>query len=542
MALVFGAGLQQFWYLRRLVLFAVGSAVLLSALMGALLAWRSTQNDIEFSAQRAVLNAERLIERASADLQKLDVLTTKACDDTTVNTLKEAVYAATTQIREIGLIQDSNLYCTNFGAANVSLAAVAESLKVGTFISVGPNAIVANNTSLFIYTSREPGRVVNAVLNPIILAQFEQASSELSEAHLEMKYFGPSATSNVPRQNNLLYETGKTSIKTNASALLGGSFRSTKYPIAAEVTVDKAIVWKEYWQTASHLFGVLLPLLLVGALVLDRYLATGALHRMRYKRALKNGQFKVYYQPIVSSQTQRLVGLEALLRWQHPRRGLLRAAQFPELFEDARMEDPIARFVLDQVHKDLGSPPMVVNPLWCSVNIAPALLEHSTFLTLLTQYAKGLSQNQLRIEITERSPVTPAAEISIRELRGSGIKVGLDDFGTGYSNMNQLQSLAYDFIKVDGLLIRGIQSINGLSPVLDSVIQLAARIGTEIVAEGVETHIQAQALALGKVQSLQGYLFGQAKPYKEIVAMLMDEYAIRNVSDDADSTSLPTPH
>jgi c-di-GMP phosphodiesterase len=104
----------------------------------------------------------------------------------------------------------------------------------------------------------------------------------------------------------------------------------------------------------------------------------------RYNQALKRGEFKVYYQPIVSSQTRRLAGMEALLRWEHPKKGLLRAAQFHHLFNDEEMDEPIARFVLETVIKDLKSAPILASHLWCRMNVAPALLERPLFATGFT--------------------------------------------------------------------------------------------------------------------------------------------------------------
>jgi c-di-GMP phosphodiesterase len=210
----------------------------------------------------------------------------------------------------------------------------------------------------------------------------------------------------------------------------------------------------------------------------------------------------------------------------HPKQGLLRAAQFARLFDDEEMDEPIARFVLETVANDFKSAPVAAHHLWCSVNIAPALLERPNFAADIASYAKQMQNNQLRVEITERTPVSPAAEITIRELRGNGIKVGLDDFGTGYSNISQLQTLAYDFIKLDGLLIRGLQSVDSVSPVLESVIDLAARLETDVVAEGVETIVQAQALSSRNVKALQGYLFSQARPFSEILGTVSDEHAL----------------
>jgi sensor c-di-GMP phosphodiesterase-like protein len=520
-----GADLKRFWQLRSLLAASVVATVVLSALIAAFLATRSAQRNIDSSARRAVLNAERLIERTSADLQKLDALSGTTCDAQVQNKLKDAVYAAVSQIREIGLIRGETLYCTNFGPTEVNMAPVKSVLKVGTFISVGPNAVIANNSSLYVYTSRQEGLSINAVINPAILSEFERGSSLSGRAYLEMKYSGVAANGVAPKTPDIVYEIGQRDVKINGEDFFEGQFKSSRYPLFAEIRADHGIFWDEYWPTFRQLLAVLFPLLLVVAFILNRLLAGGALHRIRYHQALKRGEFKVYYQPIVSSQTRKLAGVEALLRWEHPKKGLLRAAQFHHLFNDEEMDEPIARFVLESVIKDLTTAPSSVSHLWCSMNLAPALLERPLFASEFTKLAKQLPANQLRVEVTERTPVTPAAEVTIREFRGHGIRVGLDDFGTGYSNIHQLQTLAYDFIKVDGLLIRGIQTSDGLSPVLDSVIQMADRLGVDIVAEGVETLVQAQALSARNVKNLQGYLFSQARPFSEIVASVGDEHA-----------------
>jgi sensor c-di-GMP phosphodiesterase-like protein len=161
-----GGHLKRFWQLRSLLAFSVVATVVLSALIAGFLASRSAQRSIENSARRAVLNAERLIDRTGADLQKLDALSGTECDAAVQAKLKDAVYGAVSQIREIGLIKGETLYCTNFGPASVNMAPVKDSLKVGTFISVGPNAVIANNSSLFVYTSRQDGLSINAVVNP----------------------------------------------------------------------------------------------------------------------------------------------------------------------------------------------------------------------------------------------------------------------------------------------------------------------------------------------------------------------------------------
>ncbi len=518
--------MKRAWYLQRLLLFALALGFLLSAVLAGFSAWRSTHRAIENTAKRAIFNIERLIDKTSVDLQKLDGLVGAACDEATVAKLKDAVYASTSQIRELGLIENNQLYCTNFGPTKIDLSSVSDSLKPGTYISAGPNVVIPNNNSLFVYTSRLAGRTLDAVVNPQIIADYERAFVFSAKAHLTMIYTGPTG---VPLQlgqlpkTELLYELGQPEV--SGDNHLQAAYISTRFPLLAQVNVESGVFWTEYWPSLLHLLSLLLPFFIVTAFVLDRVLAKGILNRARYKQALRRNQFKVFYQPIVSSQTRRMLGVEALLRWEHPKQGLMRASQFSELFNDTQMEEPIARFVMDTVINDFEAMPTIADHLWCSVNIAPVLLEQPKFVAYLMECSKKMAKQRLRIEITERTPVSPAAEVAIRELRGHGIRVGLDDFGTGYSNINQLQTLAYDFIKLDGLLIRGIQFADGVSPVLDSVIDLAAKLNTEIIAEGVEGTIQAQALAARNVRYMQGYLFSQARPHKEIVALVSQELA-----------------
>jgi sensor c-di-GMP phosphodiesterase-like protein len=521
---LFGGLLQRFWYLRRLVFGAFLLALAVGALLAAAMAWRSAQKSVEYSARRAVLNVERLIDRTSADIEKLDALTEQSCDEQTIQKLKDAVYASTAQIRELGLIKGTTLYCTNFGAVNVDLGSVADALKLGTFISAGPNVVVPNNASVFVYVTRQTGRTVDAVLNPSLMAEFERSFAAGGRGFLSLSYTGAKANKTAAKPE-VIFTAGAPEVVTESAETIEAEYSSTRFPLVAKVTADRNIFWDEYWTLLRQLLLFLVPLFMLGAFVFDRVLASGVLNRARYKQALRRGQFKVFYQPIVASRTRRIVGVEALLRWDHPKLGMMRAAQFSELFNDTGMEEPVARFVLATVAKDLQNLPVVANHLWCSINIAPGLLEQPAFATSLMLTAKQLTRQRLRIEVTERTPLSEAAEVTIRELRGHGVKVGLDDFGTGYSNINQLQTLAFDFIKLDGLLIRGIQFADGVSPVLDSVIDLASKLNTEIVAEGIEGTIQAQALTSRNVRFLQGYLFSQAKPLADILTMISQEHA-----------------
>jgi sensor c-di-GMP phosphodiesterase-like protein len=511
---------RRFWYLRRLLLAAVSTALVLSLLLAAIAAWRTSHNAIELSARRAVLNADRLIERTAADLEKLDALRLGDCSPATIEKLKEAVYSSISQIREIGLIQNRKLFCTNFGPANVDVSDQPEIVKVGIHVSAGPNVVRANNSSLFIYTSRENGSAVNAVVNPAVLAEYERGFNLNGRGQIEMRFTGPSATRSASNPSDLVYEIGRSEMKANAVPTLFGEYSSQRFPLMAEVQADRGIFWDEYWPSFKRFLGWLTSIFVIGALFFNRWMRSGGLDRSRYLQALRREQFRVHYQPIVSSQTRHLVGVEALLRWEHPKHGLLRAAQFSELFQEDTLNKPIAQFVLETVARDLKSLPDYAGHLWCSVNIAPTLMEELGMAAEVASHIQQLPRHQLRIEVTERTPISEASNATLRDLHAQGIKIGLDDIGTGYSNLNQLQAMSYDFIKIDGLLVRSIVAPEGVSPVLESLIQLGMKLKTEVVAEGVETTIQANSLAKRGVHYLQGYLFGPAKPFQDILLTL----------------------
>jgi sensor c-di-GMP phosphodiesterase-like protein len=517
---------HRFWYLRRLLLAAVALALILSLILAALVAWRSAHNAIDLSAKRAVLNAERMIDRTAASIQKLDGLRLDECTPATIEKLKDSVYNAISQIREISLIQNRKLFCTNFGPSNVDLSAERNALKVGTHIAVGPNLVITNNSSMFIYVSREDGSAVNAVVNPLLLAEYERGFNLNGRGQIEMHFTGPSVTRAAGMTSHLVYDIGRSDMKANAVPTLFGQYASTRYPLMVEVQANRGVFWDEYWPVALCFMASLGALFLLGAFTINHWFSAGGLNRSRYLQALSRNQFRVHYQPIASAYTRHLVGVEALLCWEHPKHGLLRAAQFSELFHDETLDKPITRFVLATVAKDLKSLPQFGKHLWCSVNIAPSLMEVHGMASEVTKQIKQLPRHQLRLEVTERTPISAASDATFRELLAQGIKIGLDDIGTGYSNLNQLQTMSYDFIKIDGLLVRSIQTPEGVSPVVESLIQLALKLKTEIVAEGVETTIQANALAKRGVTNLQGYLFGAAKPFRNILLTLEYEQTL----------------
>ncbi len=512
--------MHRFLRFRYLTAVIVALALLSAFLVAASLAWRSVNDSMQMSAHRAVFNADRLLDRTVNELNKIDQLRKLPCDASTVRSLQETVYGSLSQIREVGLIRDGRLYCTNFGPTDKEQPIASRLTNPGVHVDVSPNSVVPNNTSLYVYVSRDKDSAVNALFNPEVLAEFERDFEFSGMGTLSLRLAssaGQQENQDVVRTT--VYNVGSLRSQDSAGWLLRYSEASARSAFVASTEVSSRAWWGE--TLATFPFALLVAALAAAAVLwlVRRWLANGNLDRLRYLAALERDEFVMHYQPIIEAATRNIVGMEALLRWQHPRRGLLRAAQFADIFSHDTIAPTLAHRVLALVERDLAMIPETI-PGWCTVNIAPTLLEDNAVLTELTTRIAKMGSKRVRLEITERAPIGDYAEVMLHEVRANGFKIGMDDLGTGYANLSQLQRMPFDFIKIDGMLVRGIQSHDSVSPVVLSLIKMARDLNAEVVVEGVETRMQADALSAAGATHLQGFFFDAARPMSELIAIL----------------------
>jgi len=236
------------------------------------------------------------------------------------------------------------------------------------------------------------------------------------------------------------------------------------------------------------------------------------------RAALQNEDLILEYQPIVRSNGRELVGVEALLRWRHPERGVLPPRTFLRLAEDMGLIVPIGRYVLHRAcaqlvewERRLGR----AGTLTVSVNVSPKELARPDFVSgvLETLDATGLPPSSLWLEVTEHVLIEDPArtEATLHELRNYGIGIAIDDFGTGYSSLSYLDQLAVDTLKIDQSFVAGIERIETRRELIESIVQLAQRLEIEVVAEGVETEGQASRLTDLQCGLLQGFAIGEPR-------------------------------
>ena len=231
-------------------------------------------------------------------------------------------------------------------------------------------------------------------------------------------------------------------------------------------------------------------------------------------RSLEEGRFRLEYQPIISLDAGWIVGAEALLRWDHPERGVVSPAEFVPVAEETGLIVPVGEWVLSEACRQLAEWKIELAdvPLVMSVNVSVAQLKAGIGeLVAGTAAVHSLDPSSLILEITEGSVMgdVSSCAAALREVRSTGARVALDDFGTGHSSLNYLKRLPVDIIKVDHTFVSGLGTDPNDSAIVSAVASIARGLRVSLVAEGVETDDQLFALRRLGCQHAQGYAFAR---------------------------------
>lgn len=244
-------------------------------------------------------------------------------------------------------------------------------------------------------------------------------------------------------------------------------------------------------------------------------------------RALEQAEFRLLYQPIIRLRTGQVAGVEALLRWEDPERGLLSPAEFMADAEATGLIVHIGTWVLREAVRDaerLQAASPTGEPLMLSVNLSARQLAEPAFAQVVRQILAGsrMDPGTLYLEIGESSVMddADAASAVLNDLRSTGVRMSIDDFGTGFSSLLHLNRFPIDFLKVDRSFVNMMDTESGASNIVTAVIAMAHALGLPAIAEGVETEIQLHTLRQLGCDYAQGYLFARPAPVSEVVELL----------------------
>jgi EAL domain-containing protein (putative c-di-GMP-specific phosphodiesterase class I) len=234
----------------------------------------------------------------------------------------------------------------------------------------------------------------------------------------------------------------------------------------------------------------------------------------------RSDQLEVHYQPLLNAATQKIVGVEALLRWRHPANGLISPDVFIPIAEETGQIEAIGDFVL----REACNAAKLWPALSVAVNVSAIELRNPAFATKVAALLleTEIDPRRIELELTESALTDPngIGDQNVRALRALGVRIALDDFGTGFSSLGRLQQLEVDRIKIDRSFVSGFGRLNGDEAIVQAIIELAKARGLRTTAEGVETVEQGTHLRSIGCDDLQGFLYCRPVTPSEITALL----------------------
>ncbi|MCJ9700169.1 EAL domain-containing protein [Bradyrhizobium sp. SHOUNA76] len=250
---------------------------------------------------------------------------------------------------------------------------------------------------------------------------------------------------------------------------------------------------------------------------------------MDMRAALQRDEFQVYYQPIRDVAGDCVVAFEALLRWDHPQRGLISPISFIPLAEETGLIVQLGEFVLRAACTDAATWPDDVH---VAVNLSPVQFRNPNLITSVVAAlaASGVPARRLELEITESVLLqnSEATLTTLHELRSLGVRISLDDFGTGYSSLSYLRSFPFDKIKIDRSFVSELATREDSMAIIHAVTGLGRSLGIVTTAEGVENDAQLELLRREGCNQAQGYLFSRPRPASDVADMLDRPRLVRN--------------
>ena len=239
------------------------------------------------------------------------------------------------------------------------------------------------------------------------------------------------------------------------------------------------------------------------------------------RKALPAGEFELFFQPVVDLASHTICGLEALLRWHHPKNGLVAPDAFIPLAEETGLIIPLGEWVIRQACATAVRWP---DDLKVAVNLSPAQFRSPGLVQMIINAlaSSGLAPERLELEITESILMhdSEATLTKLFQLREVGVRIAMDDFGTGYSSLSYLQSFPFDKIKIDRSFVKDITDSAGSLNIVRAVAALAKGLGMTTTAEGVETIEQLDTVTLEGCTEMQGFLFSRALPADQIEQLI----------------------
>lgn len=502
------------------------------AMLGFSYLWTETsiEHEMSFLADATARRADNILKITQLNLKQLAEQTSARCNQPAVDFMRDKVFKVM-YIRETGIINNNKLMCNDVKLFNppVEITNIEQRRIAGTdgdITLVPPLPTLQGGKSILVNYRVSASSYVNALIDPDIFAEFHEYVhlGEVSGVFLVREdgkaviSFGPMSERELPQM------TGSPEHIRHHHGNLFSIYKSGGFPIYAVVTASPAFILK-HWQHDALFLAVLggfMSLALI--LFLKRNRRHSNLLQGELWQAIEDNELCIHYQPIIDLTSTQCVGAEALIRWQHPDRGLIMPLTFIPIAEKTGMIRNLTNWMISRIELEIGHILRQNPDIHISINLSPSDLgadgHKASSDSLLFS---NIPHQQIIYEITEHS-LMPHHVVSVHEimesLRKKGAKLALDDFGTGYSSLSYLQRFPLDFLKIDKAFVDGIQSETSSTGLIDHIIGIASTMHFEMIAEGIEHDYQMAYLKKHGVTFGQGRYIAKPLPIKDFIAFM----------------------
>lgn len=481
-----------------------GLVFLVILLLGvAIIGWQ-TVSDLNADTQARLHHARDMFDRTLDNAHQAAMAVKpelgKPCDDVALQ-LRHQV-ATVPDVRSVNLTRGNRIYCTSlFGDFDQDYD---PSGYVQGQLDLMPGNPITPDRALIAYRMEGEGGSVLVSVDGYYLANTLRLMS---------------------REVPMMLQVGQRWMSPNGRVLDGEprldgdrfSLASQRYVYRLSSSITPQQYWQRAWNYSNGSMLLFLLLALLGAGVAFWVLGRPVSPEQELARALDKDEFIPYLQPVMDGVSEQCTGCEVLMRWQHPQQGMISPDRFIPMAEASGLIIPMTSALMRQV-RERFAPKAGELPVGFhfAFNICARHCQDLSLVEDCRAFLKAFEANPIKLvlELTERDLIEPNAMTDrlFAELHNLGVFIAIDDFGTGHSSLTYLQKFQVDFLKIDQSFVAMIGSDALSSHIVDNVIDLATRLGLMLVAEGVETRIQADYLKAHGVDFLQGYLFSRPLP------------------------------
>lgn len=486
-------------------------AILLPIVLGAVILYFQAQRTLLRSsletAEEAIEQFDQMLDHTDSATRALLPLAGQDCNAAQQLALREQV-TRLPWVRSTNLVLRNNNYCSSY------LGNYAASLDPGNYVDGRLQLMDGNHltpdTPLLVYRLSDGEGAALAAINGYHPTNTLRMLNRFAQLHLQVGQHWLSSDGQV-----------RDGIAPRA-AVANQYLESSRYPYSVDAGFAEGSVWHYMRSQYPALFSLLI-FLGTAAGALAHWLQKRAVspsHELR--RALGAREFIPYFQPVVRSDSLQWAGIEVLMRWQHPREGLVRPDLFIPFAEHTGLIVPMTRSLLQQTREALvPCAADFIDGFHININITARHCQDLQLLEDCREFLAAFAPGKviLVLELTERELIepTPVTQQLFSALHELGVMIAIDDFGTGHSSLGYLRKFNVDYLKIDQSFVAMIGADALSLHILDSIIELSIKLDLGIVAEGVETPEQRDYLLDKGVHFLQGYLFGRPMPSKEFV-------------------------